>query len=426
MHCINLEKLTEWQKEIKYSGYDNTLWNGILINTLDREVLKKTHFTEVNTEDGIEYIDQEKTGYCWLAAALNCLGEYTKSKYEIDNIHFSKNYLVFYDKLEKANFFLQKMIDYIDIPVNDRRIRYLLRNSISDRGQWSMAENLIKKYGLIPYEIMDDSFSTHNSIEINSCLKIVLQYNTCILRKKRAEGKSIDILMNIKENMINEIYTFLIKCYGRPTNIISRIPIAYNAKEGFDKIKPLEFYNRYINFPFENYISISDLGSNEKFVEYRVQLDNNIEEGRKNIFLNLPSEIFYNAIVDQTKTDGYCWFSCDAGKFSVWNMNIYDDKMFDFSRIQSKNMFEELNKAELYDYGITSMTHAMMMKSFYNKWWIAKNSIKNNNSFTVHISDSWVKKYVFQAVVKKEDVFKVLDENEIQIRDIFPWDLFVI
>lgn len=48
---------------------------------------------------------QEKTGYCWLIAVLNCISVYMKKKNRDANYTFSVRNLIIYHKLEKANFF---------------------------------------------------------------------------------------------------------------------------------------------------------------------------------------------------------------------------------------------------------------------------------------------------------------------------------
>ena len=57
---------------------------------------------------------QEKTGYCWLIAVLNCISVYMKKKNIDANYIFSVRNLIIYDKLEKANFFLEQVYELCD------------------------------------------------------------------------------------------------------------------------------------------------------------------------------------------------------------------------------------------------------------------------------------------------------------------------
>ncbi|MCK4979013.1 MAG: aminopeptidase, partial [Candidatus Delongbacteria bacterium] len=48
---------------------------------------------------------QNSSGRCWLFAAVNVLREQTAKKLKIEDFELSQTYLMFYDKLEKANYF---------------------------------------------------------------------------------------------------------------------------------------------------------------------------------------------------------------------------------------------------------------------------------------------------------------------------------
>ena len=59
---------------------------------------------------------QQKSGRCWLFAALNILREIVAERCHLNEFELSQNYLSFYDKLEKANNFLQMVINHADDP----------------------------------------------------------------------------------------------------------------------------------------------------------------------------------------------------------------------------------------------------------------------------------------------------------------------
>jgi aminopeptidase C len=58
----------------------------------------------------------------------------------------SQSYLFFYDKLNKANYYLELMIENADLPIDDRIIAHLSSSGsiISDGGQWDMVVNLLE------------------------------------------------------------------------------------------------------------------------------------------------------------------------------------------------------------------------------------------------------------------------------------------
>jgi hypothetical protein len=54
--------------------------------------------------------DQKSSGRCWLFAGLNILRPVAMTSLNTQGFEFSQNFLTFYDKLEKANLFLESII----------------------------------------------------------------------------------------------------------------------------------------------------------------------------------------------------------------------------------------------------------------------------------------------------------------------------
>lgn len=71
-------------------------------------------------------------------------------RHDLDKFELSQAYLFFYDKLEKANFFLEQVLDTVGEDLDSRLVQRLLESPVSDGGQWDMVFNLVDKYGLCP------------------------------------------------------------------------------------------------------------------------------------------------------------------------------------------------------------------------------------------------------------------------------------
>lgn len=56
----------------------------------------------------------------------------------------SQSYLFFWDKLNKANYYLELTIQEAGRPLDDRLISHLAGDLISDGGQWDMVVNLLE------------------------------------------------------------------------------------------------------------------------------------------------------------------------------------------------------------------------------------------------------------------------------------------
>ena len=92
---------------------------------------------------------QGATGRCWIFAAMNTFRIYAMEKMNIKDFELSQSYLMFWDKVEKANFFLENIIQTRKEPLDGRLVMWLLSNIVPDAGQWDMLVNLVKKYGVV-------------------------------------------------------------------------------------------------------------------------------------------------------------------------------------------------------------------------------------------------------------------------------------
>ena len=66
-------------------------------------------------------------------AALNVMRLDLMEKLNLDNMELSQNYPLFYDKLEKANYFLENMLETLDEPRDGRVVSFLLQSFPSPR-----------------------------------------------------------------------------------------------------------------------------------------------------------------------------------------------------------------------------------------------------------------------------------------------------
>lgn len=69
--------------------------------------------------------------------------------YNLDSFQLSQAYLFFWDKLEKANYFLESILETFDEPLDGRLLGALMASPVGDGGQWDMVANLVDKYGLV-------------------------------------------------------------------------------------------------------------------------------------------------------------------------------------------------------------------------------------------------------------------------------------
>ena len=103
----------------------------------------------------MEATAQGNAGRCWIVAGLNLLREHIvkglrKSTPQSANFQLSLGYLCFWDKLEKANCFLEKAIQYRNESYNKREVYSWFQYAVTDGGFWTNFKELVKKYGIVP------------------------------------------------------------------------------------------------------------------------------------------------------------------------------------------------------------------------------------------------------------------------------------
>jgi len=136
-------------------------------------------------------------------------------RHNLDKFELSQAYLFFYDKLEKANFFLEQILDTASEDLDTRTVQRLLSSPVSDGGQWDMIFNLVEKYGLCPQVLYPDSFNAMNSSAINSLITTKLREDALQLRSLvGSKGTTSKEVLAVKEKMMKEIHLILTLTLG--------------------------------------------------------------------------------------------------------------------------------------------------------------------------------------------------------------------
>lgn len=86
--------------------------------------------------EGAPVTNQRSSGRCWLFASTNVFRVALMKRHNLDRFELSQAYLFFWDKLEKANYFLEQILDTADEDLDSRLVQTLLSQPVSDGGQW--------------------------------------------------------------------------------------------------------------------------------------------------------------------------------------------------------------------------------------------------------------------------------------------------
>lgn len=142
---------------------------------MSRRTLENTQhvFTYKIENEGKPLTNQKSSGRCWLFAALNCIRIPFIKQFNLDEFEFSQAYLFYWDKIERANYFLNNVVDTArrGAEVDGRLVSFLLSDPTCDGGQWDMLVNLINKHGVMPKKCFPESYSCEASTRMNAVIK---------------------------------------------------------------------------------------------------------------------------------------------------------------------------------------------------------------------------------------------------------------
>ncbi len=366
--------------------------------------------------------DQEHSGRCWSFAGLNILREKVIEKCGLENFELSGSYIAFYDKLERFNILLERLISYKKEgkDLYDRYVSSLLKDGMFDGGFFTGFSNLINKYGVVPKDNFPESFSSSNTYEINQILsrllrKFYLDLENCTCDEEQLKNKYLE-----------NVYFVIADFYGVPPE---KFNFEYTDKDGnyhIDKeLTPKEFYDKYIGIDLKHdYVEIISYQDKEfKYNNiYEIEETSIISGKEDNLFLNIPSKEFRNLIIKQLKNEEPVYFYCSTTSKrieGVWTdlLKRYGD-VFDIDLYLNRNSILKTN-------GITDC-HCMLITGVNivddkaDRWKI-ENSWGNkygNNGYYV-ATDDWIDTYVHRIVINKRFLEKkhleILKQNKIKM-----------
>ena len=218
---ISPQMLQQLQQSYQETPADRAIRHALSnnnINTLaiNSESLNNydTYFSDKVESKGIT--DQQSSGRCWLFAGLNVLRAKAIAKYDMGEFKFSQNYAFFWDQLEKANLFLQGIIDTREKPMDDKMVEWLFKHPLSDGGQFTGVSDLLMKYGIVPAEVMVETYSSNNTSRMANLISLKLKEFGLELRELSANGKSVADLESRKTEMLKTVYRMLALTLGEP------------------------------------------------------------------------------------------------------------------------------------------------------------------------------------------------------------------
>lgn len=427
---ITQDMLNQIKSSYKHTPADKAIYNAMAETSI--AVLAKNHenlanfdtnFTNKVVSHGIT--DQQQSGRCWLFTGLNVLRAQMMAKYGLDEMEFSQNYCFFYDQLEKANLFLQGIIDTREKPMDDKMVEWLFRNPISDGGQITGISDVIGKYGVVPSSVMPETYSSENTSQIARLVGLKLREFGLQLRDEAAKGVKVSALEAKKTEMLSTVYRMLALAFGEP---VERFTWTMNGET--KEYTPQSFYQEYLgNDLTNNYVMLMNDPSREYYKCYEIDFDRHVYDGKNWTYVNLPVEDIKAMAIESIKDSTMMYFSCDVAKFLDSKRGTLDLKNFDYESLMGTTF--GMNKKQRVQTFASGSSHAMTLmavdldKDGKPKKWMVENSWGAEAGYKGHLimTDEWFDEYMFRLVVEKkyvpEKVLNILKQKPIRLP---AWD----
>ena len=433
---ISEAMLQQIQKSYQGSVSDKAIRNAIGGNDIRKLALNQdnlkgmdTHFSIKVDSKGIT--DQKSSGRCWLFTGLNVMRAKAIDKYKLGNFEFSQTYPFFFDQLEKANLFLQGIIDTGSQPMNDKMVEWLFNHPLSDGGTFTGVADIVSKYGLVPKDIMPETNSSENTSRMAGLISLKLREQGLQLRDMIAKGTKAATLEKTKTEMLGTIYRMLVLNLGVPPTEFSWTQ--YNMKgEPVETATytPLSFLKKYGDENLmNNYVMVMNDPSREYYKCYEIDFDRHRYDGKNWTYVNLPVEEIKEMAIASLKDSTMMYFSCDVSKCLNSDRGLLDVKNYDYDSLMGTSF--GMDKKQRIQSFASSSSHAMTLmavdldKSGKPTKWMVENSWGAGSGYQGHLimTDEWFNEYMFRLVLEAKyvtpKVFEVLKQKPIRLP---AWD----
>ena len=413
------------------------LWqNALTAHLVDTVALDRRRALAVDRSmshrlDAWSVTNQKRSGRCWLFAGLNLVRPGAARQMGLKDFEFSQNHLLFWDKLEKANHWLEAVITLADRDVDDRTVAHLMASPTEDGGQWNMFVALVRKHGLVPQSVMPETASSGATHQLNTRLAAVLRQAARDLRAAAAAGEDLDQLRRRKTETVDVVHRMLSLHLGTPPE---RFTWQWTDKDDVfhrePETTPQEFAARWVDLPLDDYVCVvhDPRPSSPVGRTFTVEHLGNV--------VGAPPVVYLNVDVAQIKTWAQeaivggepVWFGCDVDQMHHGDSGSWDAELFDYDGVYGTRT--DLDKADRLLHGATAMTHAMLLTGVdvvdgRARRWRVENSWgdeKGDKGFWT-MTDGWFDEYVFETAVRRDalppDLRAALDSEPIVLP---AWD----
>jgi len=375
--------------------------------------------------------NQRNSGRCWMFAGVNVLRPQVIKKYNLKKFEFSQNYLLFWDKMEKTNLFLQGMIDLADRPLDDRELEMLIDDPIGDGGWWTYFVDLIQKYGLVPKEAMPETHHSSSTGTMNKYLRLKAKEMGLELRGMVRDGMPPEQAAARKDEMLATVFRFLALHLGKPP---TEFAWRYETDDSAGIIvhptsfTPRSYYEEVIDEDLSKYVALFDYPGKDYFENYSLRWSRNMYDRPNLTIVNVPIDTLRAYALKSVLDSHPVWFACDVGKENYGKDGIMALDIYNYEDIYGITF--DMPKADLIHMQLISPNHAMAfigvdtINGEVNKWlvensWGSDKGDKGN----WYMYNDWFDRYMFGVIVHERyltpELIALFKKKPIELP---PWD----
>lgn len=426
--------ISEIQKSQKMCAGSRALANAMASNSIDNLALNHANAGDLDTYFSIEtpkqsITDQQSSGRCWMFSGFNVLRSNFAQRTDTLSVDLSHGYLFFWDQLEKANLFLQGVVDTGKKPMDDPRVQFFFKNPISDGGTFCGVADLVDKYGLVPKSVMPETYSSDNTSRMARLISSKLRESGLKLRKMVADGKKQADINKEKTAMLSTVYRMLSMTIGEPP---TEFTYAFKDKNGravgeAKKYTPMTFRNEVVGTEPINgtFIMAMNDPRREYYKTYEVEYDRHTYDGHNWKYINLPMEDIERMAIASLKDGRKMYSSYDVGKMLDRKRGYADTENYDYGSLFGTTF--GMNKAERISTFDSGSTHAMTLTAVdldadgkATKWKVENSwGASWGQNGCLIMTDRWIREYMFRLVVDKKyvpaDILKMSEQKPVMV-----------
>ena len=431
---ISKDMLTEIKQAQQRTPADRALFNALAANSIDALAVNQANKGPVDSYFSVEtpqqsIHDQKQSGRCWMFSGFNVMRSAFAQRTDSLVVDLSHDYLFFWDQLEKSNLFLQGVIDCADKPIDDERVRFFFKSPINDGGTYCGVVDLVAKYGLVPSEIMPETYSSDNTSKVASLLKSKLREFGLQLRDMVAKGKSKAYVKAEKTRMLATVYRMLALTMGEPP---TEFTYAFKNKDGrtvteAKKYNPVTFAAEILDGkPLKgSFIMVMNDPRREYYKTYEIEYDRHTYDGTNWKYLNLPMEDIAKMAIASLKDGIKLYSSYDVAKFLDRKRGYCDINNYDYGSLFGTTFgMDKAQRIMTYDSG---STHAMTLtavdldKDGKPVMWKVENSWGPDygHKGCLVMTDEWFNEFMFRLVIDKKyvpaDIMKQYEQKPVMV-----------